>query len=142
MATQSRKKVSAKSGSKVSAKVSKSQIPRAAAGRTTSAQVAQRPRSQAASASIVDLAPKKSIFAAAGVAAVAGAAYFFRHELMGLAGYKRMQMSDDVRAKLPMAKNLQTIPDFDGNYDIDGVSFDTEGVVVGSDRQSQTHPQV
>lgn len=38
-----------------------------------------------------------------------------------------------VSRKLPIAKPLNTIPDVSGNYDIDGVSFDTEGVVVSGD---------
>ncbi len=44
------------------------------------------------------------------------------------------RMSPHVAENLPIAKNLKTIPDTDGNYDIDGVSFDSEGVVVSGDR--------
>lgn len=40
----------------------------------------------------------------------------------------------DVEEKLPLAKDLPTIADEVGNYDIDGVSYDTEGVVVSSDK--------
>lgn len=35
--------------------------------------------------------------------------------------------------RLPVSKNLETISDVRGNYDLDGVSFDTEGVVVSGD---------
>lgn len=71
---------------------------------------------------------------AAGVAAVAGLAYLYRNQLMGLLGYQRVSMSAGVKAQLPIAKDLQTIPDQEANYDMDGVSFDSEGVVVGSDK--------
>ena len=85
-----------------------------------------------------------SLVAAAGVAAVAGAAWYFRNELMGLFGYQRIQVAPHVQAKLPIAKDLPTIPDQEANYDIDGVSFDSEGVIVGSDNQfeSATEKQV
>ncbi len=42
-------------------------------------------------------------------------------------------LSPRVKAKLPVPKQLPTIRDTDGHYDIDGVSFDTEGVIVSSD---------
>jgi hypothetical protein len=38
-----------------------------------------------------------------------------------------------VESKLPIAKDLYTVSDFVGNYDMDGVSFDTEGVIISSD---------
>ncbi len=41
-------------------------------------------------------------------------------------------LSPGVAEKLPLSKDLRTIPDVEGNYDIDGVSFDSEGVVIGS----------
>lgn len=82
-----------------------------------------------------------SLIAAAGVAAVAGAAYYFRSELMALFGYQRISYAPHVQAKLPIAKDLPTIDDQAANYDIDGVSFDSEGVIVGSDNQSETLPQ-
>ena len=41
-----------------------------------------------------------------------------------------------IEAKLPVAKNLKTVPDTVGNYDIDGVSFDTEGVIISGARLS------
>lgn len=85
-----------------------------------------------------------SLMAAAGVAALAGAAWYFRNELMGLLGYRRIHVAPHVQAKLPIAKDLPTIPDQEANYDIDGVSFDSEGVIVGSDKQfeSPTEKQV
>jgi hypothetical protein len=42
-------------------------------------------------------------------------------------------IAPEVKQNLPVAKKLKTIPDVEGNYDIDGVSFDSEGVVVSSD---------
>lgn len=44
-----------------------------------------------------------------------------------------------IKKDLPIAKNLQTIDDKEGNYDIDGVSFDSEGVVVSSDNNKELH---
>lgn len=38
-----------------------------------------------------------------------------------------------VARRLPISKSLHTIPDERGNYDLDGVSFDTEGVIVSGD---------
>ena len=75
------------------------------------------------------------LMGAAAVAALAGTAYFFRRDLMALAGYQRIHVAPHVKKHLPIAKNLPTIPDFDGNYDMDGVSFDTEGVIIGSGHQ-------
>ncbi len=50
-------------------------------------------------------------------------------------------ISADIREKLPNEKHLDTIPDSFGNYDIDGVSFDTEGVIVsGDDNKHLTNP--
>lgn len=43
------------------------------------------------------------------------------------------RMTSHVAENLPVAKNLKTIADTEGNYDLDGVSFDTEGVVVSGD---------
>ncbi len=83
-------------------------------------------------------APQGSMIAAAGVAAVAGLAWFYRNELMNLLGYQRIEFAPHVKAQLPIAKDLKTIPDQEANYDIDGVSFDSEGVVVGSDKQFET----
>jgi hypothetical protein len=80
------------------------------------------------------IATAGNLLAATGVAAVAGLAWFYKNELMSLMGYQRIHMSEGVKAQLPIAKNFQTIPDFDANYDMDGVSFDSEGVVVSSDR--------
>jgi hypothetical protein len=40
-------------------------------------------------------------------------------------------LSPAVQAKLPTQS--KTIPDGAGNYDIDGVSFDDEGVIVSGD---------
>ena len=85
-------------------------------------------------------APNGSVAAAAGVAAIAGLAWFYRNELMGLLGYQRVSMSPGVKAQLPIAKDLPTISDQEANYDIDGVSFDSEGVVVGSDKQFEAEP--
>ena len=79
-----------------------------------------------------------SLMAAASVAVVAGAAYYFRKELMTLVGYQKIHVAPHVKANLPIAKDLPTIHDSEGNYDMDGVSFDTEGVIVGSDNQFDT----
>jgi hypothetical protein len=81
--------------------------------------------------------------AAMGVAALAGAAWYYRNEWMNLLGLQRAQMTPEritpeVKEQLPIAKDLKTIPDQEANYDIDGVSFDSEGVVVGSDREFET----
>ena len=43
------------------------------------------------------------------------------------------RLSRRVAKHLPIAKNLKTISDQEGNYDLDGVSFDTEGVIISSD---------
>ena len=50
-----------------------------------------------------------------------------------LHGSDEIEIDPQIRKDLPIAKNLPTIDDKEGNYDIDGVSFDSEGVVVGSD---------
>lgn len=42
----------------------------------------------------------------------------------------------DIASRVPLAKSLSTIPDVQGNYDIDGVSYDSEGVVIGSDARA------
>lgn len=99
---------------------------------------APQKRSSASAGSVVTTG---SIVAAAGVAALAGTAFLFRHQLMALLGYERIHFAPHIREQLPIAKDLQTIPDTEGNYDMDGVSFDSEGVVVGSDRTSHTLPQ-
>ena len=62
------------------------------------------------------------------VAGVAGAGYLaYRYFTSG------PKMHPSVEDKLPLAKDLDTIPDDVGNYDMDGVSFDIEGVIVSSD---------
>jgi hypothetical protein len=48
-------------------------------------------------------------------------------------------MAPEVRRRLPLAKNLNTIDDRQGNYDMDGVSFDTSGVVVSGDAHKIHH---
>lgn len=68
-----------------------------------------------------------------GLGAVAGLAYYFRQDIMKMLGLGDMTVSPEVRAKLPIAQPLKTVSDMEGNYDIDGVSFDNEGVIVGSD---------
>ena len=83
-----------------------------------------------------------NLVAAASAAAFAGAAYFFRRELMALVGHRQIYMAPHIRQNLPIAKELLTISDFDGNYDLDGVSFDSEGVVVGSDQQTHAQKQI
>ena len=87
---------------------------------------------------------KAPMISAAGVALAAGAAWYFRNELLAFFGIGQDTMAPHVRAQVPVAKNLKTIPDQDANYDIDGVSFDSEGVIVGSDNQfeSPTEKQV
>ncbi len=47
--------------------------------------------------------------------------------------YRNADANLSVADKLPIAKDLQTIPDVQGNYDIDGVSYDDEGVIVSGD---------
>ena len=61
-------------------------------------------------------------------AALAGAYWLIRRNWTSAA-----YISEAVAERLPVAKKLDTIPDVEGNYDIDGVSFDTEGVIVSSD---------
>lgn len=75
--------------------------------------------------------------AAAGVGALAGLAYFYRREIFALLGLDRVEVAPHVQEKLPIAKDLKTVPDVEGNYDIDGVSFDSDGVIVGSDNLAQ-----
>lgn len=58
--------------------------------------------------------------------------YFEQGELHG-------KLTKPVADKLPLAKDLPTINDSEGNYDIDGVSYDSVGVVVGSDKVSSSN---
>jgi hypothetical protein len=65
--------------------------------------------------------------------------YFFAYAAAALSMYalyvvyaRQLQPRREVKRKLPNTTK-QTIPDAVGNYDIDGVSFDREGVIVGSD---------
>lgn len=51
-------------------------------------------------------------------------------------------MSPHVEENLPIAKSLQTVPDTSGNYDIDGVSFDTEGVIISGDDTKSAKPSI
>lgn len=51
---------------------------------------------------------------------------------------QQTHLSRQVREKLP--DHHATIEDREGNYDIDGVSFDTEGVVVSSDDNKHLDP--
>lgn len=77
-----------------------------------------------------------TVFALAGAA---GAAWFvYRRWSWGL----QPMMTPEVRAKLPLAKDLETVSDVTGNYDIDGVSFDTEGVIVASDLQKPVESMI
>jgi hypothetical protein len=46
---------------------------------------------------------------------------------------QRLHLDSEVARRLPVSKDLKTIPDDHGNYDIDGVSFDTEGTIVSGD---------
>lgn len=62
---------------------------------------------------------------------IAGGYYLlrrFRPELL------RRQSSRNVTTGVP--QDLKTIPDQVGHYDIDGASFDHEGVVIGGDQTS------
>ena len=70
------------------------------------------------------IATLRNLTAAASFAALAGIAWLYRRQ--------KVPVSEAVKAQLPIAKNLQTIPDKDAHYDLDGVSFDSEGVVVSS----------
>ena len=45
----------------------------------------------------------------------------------------RPYLDDAVAEKLPLVQERETIRDIEGNYDLDGVSYDDEGVIVGSD---------
>jgi hypothetical protein len=54
----------------------------------------------------------------------------------------RAHISRRVAKKLPLAKPLRTIPDVVGNYDIDGVSFDSEGVIVSGDNNKLVAPLI
>ncbi len=45
----------------------------------------------------------------------------------------RVYLAPQIKARLPVAKKLPTVRDNDGNYDMDGVSFDSEGVIISSD---------
>ena len=49
-------------------------------------------------------------------------------------------LSPSVQKKLPITKPLNTIHDSEGNYDIDGVSFDVEGVIVSGDDNKHLNP--
>lgn len=49
-------------------------------------------------------------------------------------------LSRRVARRLPLAKHLRTIPDQLGNYDLDGVSYDVEGVIVGGDADKPPPP--
>lgn len=50
------------------------------------------------------------------------------------------RLSRRVARRLPVANPLRTIPDHDGNYDLDGVSYDVEGVIVGGDASKAKSP--
>jgi hypothetical protein len=52
----------------------------------------------------------------------------------------KASMSSEVKSRLPIAKALPTIRDEQGNYDIDGVSFDTSGVIVSGDANKPQPP--
>lgn len=86
---------------------------------------------------------KYGIFYGVTLAAVAGigAYLLWRNVSERNSTYTRVggKVSAKVAEKLPLAKDLPTIPDVEGNYDIDGVSYDSEGVVVSSD-QSKLKP--
>lgn len=59
-----------------------------------------------------------------------GAAYFtYRY----FSGAKGASLTTRVGDRLPVSKALPTIADVEGNYDIDGVSYDTEGTIISSD---------
>lgn len=66
------------------------------------------------------------------------AAYALYRWLKPMAPY----IAPEIHENLPVAKNLKTIPDVEGNYDIDGVSFDSEGVIVSSDDNKATKPSL
>lgn len=62
-------------------------------------------------------------------AACAGIAAYFAYRYFA----NRPKLSHEVEEKLPLAKHLPTITDFEANYDIDGVSYDIEGVIISGD---------
>ena len=76
-------------------------------------------------------------YVAAGIAAGA-TTYFLYRWLKPTAPF----IAPHVEDQLPVAKNLKTIPDVEGNYDIDGVSFDSEGVVVSGDENNANSPNL
>jgi hypothetical protein len=80
---------------------------------------------------------KRILFSIFAAASLAGIAIFAIHRFQLLSG---PSVSPQVGERLPMSKNLQTIPDHVGNYDIDGVSFDTEGVIIASDNLKNVQP--
>lgn len=79
---------------------------------------------------------QKSIVGIAAGAAVLGmagsAAFIFRREIKSFL-FGTPIVEPAVEAKLPIAKTLKTVADYEGNYDIDGVSYDVEGTIVSSD---------
>ena len=79
---------------------------------------------------------QKSILGIAAGAALLGAAgtavFLFRREVKSLL-FGTPIVQPEIEAKLPIAKPLQTVTDFEGNYDLDGVSYDVEGTIVSSD---------
>ena len=77
--------------------------------------------------SLVGLAAGAAVFGAAGTAA-----FIFRRELKSLL-FGTPIVEPEIEAKLPIAKPLLTVTDFDGNYDLDGVSYDVEGTIISSD---------
>lgn len=82
----------------------------------------------------MELTKSQKTLAAGALGAIAAGslAYFFRKEIGSLL-FGRPIIEDDVKAKLPIAKPLLTITDFEGNYDLDGVSYDVEGTIISSD---------
>ena len=78
--------------------------------------------------------------ASAGLAVGAGAFLLYRWLKPLTTTMLTPTIDPQVKENLPIAKNLKTIPDATGNYDIDGVSFDSEGVVVSSDDNKHAKP--
>lgn len=74
-------------------------------------------------------------YAIAGVTFGAAAYAFYRW-------YTSPTLAPHIKENLPVSQKLKTIPDVEGNYDIDGVSFDAEGVIVSSDDTKAGRPSL
>ena len=51
-------------------------------------------------------------------------------------------LAPHIKSNLPLAKKLKTVTDNEANYDIDGVSFDTNGVIISGDDNKPERPDL